>query len=179
MTTPPQGQNPFAQTPPQGQPQGGNPYGQQGPAGGAQAPYPQGGQAPYPQQGGFRGAPVPPPADNRKKKIKFIAIGAAVLIAGGAIIAGIVSGQDDANTAAVGDCMHRGSMSDTNPDLEVVDCGGKEAQYKVTAKVKGSYSTREAASGACSKETKDFDNYYTERGGSGDDFLLCLSDLKK
>ncbi|QKW07808.1 hypothetical protein HUT18_16875 [Streptomyces sp. NA04227] len=167
MTTPPQGQNPFAQTPPPGQPQGGNPYGQTAPMG----------AAPYPQQPGspFPGAPVPPPANN-KKKIKMILGIVGVVVVGGMMIVGYVAGKDDAKTAKVGDCMHRGNQSDTDPDLEVVDCEGSEAQYKVTARVKGTYLTSIAASEACAKETKDFENFYSERG-DGEDFLLCLKKL--
>ncbi|MGP4008053.1 LppU/SCO3897 family protein [Streptomyces sp. 4N124] len=165
MTTPPpQGQNPFAQ--------GQNPYGQ--PQG--QAPYPpQGG---YPQQGASPYAPVPPQPSGRKlsfKTIKNIVIGVVVI---GVVIGGILASRDDANTAAVGDCMHRGSTSDSNPDLEVVECGSADAEYVVLAKIEGSYTTDAVASSKCEAKAKDFQYVYTE-SGDGSDFLLCLKDYAK
>ncbi|MEU3338433.1 hypothetical protein [Streptomyces sp. NPDC006668] len=174
MTTPPQGQNPFAQ--------GQQPYGQPQP----QAPYPP--HAAYPQQPGQPGQPgfpppgaapyAPVPAQPRRKlsakAIKNIVIVAVVAVAA---IVGYIASQDDANTAKVGDCMHRGSTSDTNPDLEVVDCGSSKAQYVVLAKVKGSYSTELSASTKCEAAAKDFQYTYTE-SGDGSDFLLCLKDYK-
>lgn len=173
MTTqpPPQG-NPFAQGQPQApqQPYGQNPFAQ-GQPGVPQQP----GQPGFPQQGAPY-APVPPqpPRRNKFKLIKNIVI--AVVIVGVGI--GVyVSSQDDATTAAVGDCMNRGSTSDSNPDLEVVDCGDAKAQYVVLAKVKGSFSALTAES-KCSKEAEDFQYSYTE-SGSGSDFLLCLKDYKK
>ncbi|UYQ63271.1 hypothetical protein [Streptomyces peucetius] len=41
-------------------------------------------------------------------------------------------GRDDADTAKVGDCL-KSSGNDINPDLQVVDCGGTEAAYKVVS----------------------------------------------
>ncbi|SDK81755.1 LppU/SCO3897 family protein [Streptomyces indicus] len=150
MTTPPQGQNPFAQ--------GQNPYGQQ--------PAPQGvpqQQSPYINQGG---APVPPPAPARSKfkLYKNIAIGViAVAVIGG----GYIASRDDANTAAVGDCMSISNEdSATNVDLEVVDCGDSKAKYKVAEKKDGS--------GSCDR-TK-YAQY--NESGDGESFTLCLTPLK-
>jgi hypothetical protein len=161
-TPPPQGQNPFAQGQAPYPPQGGQP---------------QQGQAPYPPQPGAPYAPVPP---QPKRKIGFRTIRTIVVIVlalGGAIY-GYISSQDDANTAKVGDCMHRGSTNDTNPDLEVVDCKSTKAQYVVLAKVKGSYLTEISASTKCESAAKDFQYTYTE-SGDGSNFLLCLKDYKK
>ncbi len=105
---PPQGQNPFAQ----GQPQ---------------APYP-------PQQGAMPYAPVPE-QPRRKITFKLVKNVVIVLAVAGAAIGGYIASRDDANTAAVGDCMHRGSGNDSNPDLEVVECSSSNAQYIVLAKV--------------------------------------------
>ncbi|MDN0199332.1 hypothetical protein [Streptomyces sp. S.PNR 29] len=180
MTTPPpQGQNPFAQ--------GQQPYGQAPGAPGApgQAPYPpqdgfpqQPGQPGFPQQGAAPYAPVPPQPTGRKlsfKTIKNIVIAVAVV---GIAIGGFIASRDDANTAAVGDCMHRGSTNDNDPDLEVVDCKDTKAQYVVLAKIEGSYLTETMASSKCEAEAKDFQYTYTESGDSKD-FLLCLKDYKK
>ncbi|AQS68685.1 hypothetical protein [Streptomyces pactum] len=173
MTTqpPPQG-NPFAQGQPQApqQPQGQNPFAQSQP-GFPQQP----GQPGFPQQGAPY-APVPPqpPRRNKFKLIKNIVIAVVVV---GVAVGGYIASRDDATTAAVGDCMHRGSSSDSDPDLEVVDCGDAKAQYVVLAKVEGSYSALTAES-KCSESAKDFQYSYTE-SGSGSDFLLCLKDYKK
>ncbi|MET9150807.1 LppU/SCO3897 family protein [Streptomyces griseoflavus] len=166
MTTPPPQGNPFAQ----GQPQG-NPFAQ------GQAPDPS--QGGFPQQGGQPGfpppgAPVPPPQQGRKLSFKTIKNIVIVLIIAGVAIGTYITSQDDADTAAVGDCMHRGSTDDNNPDLEVVDCGDAKAQYKVLAKVEGNFSGLTAQT-KCEAESKDFQYSYTETNGSKS-FLLCLKD---
>lgn len=99
-----------------------------------------------------------------------------MLIVAGVAIGGYISSRDDAQTAAVGDCMHRGSTDDNNPDLEVVDCADTKAQYKVLAKIEGSFLTETLASSKCEAEAKDFQYTYTE-SGDGKDFLLCLKDM--
>ncbi|MGW0879124.1 LppU/SCO3897 family protein [Streptomyces sp. NPDC002671] len=168
MTTPPQGQAPY---PPQGQapypPQQGYP-----PQGGA--PYPP--QQGYPQQGGAPYAPVPP-QPKRKLSFKTIKNIVIVVIAAGVAIGGYFASRNDADTAKVGDCMHRGSSSDTSPDLEVVDCGSSKAQYVVLAKVDGKYSGASAQL-TCENKAKGFQYAYTEEK-SGGSFLLCLKDYKK
>ena len=179
MTTPPQGQNPFAQgQQPYGQPQG-------------QTPYPPQGSAPYPPQGGYPQQPVQPgfppqgtapyapipPQPSRKlspKAIKNIVIIAVVACLA---IGGYIASRNDADTAKVGDCMHRGSTNDNNPDLEVVKCDSSQAQYIVLAKVTGNYTETEAQT-KCLAAAKDFQYSYTESSDSND-FLLCLKDYKK
>ncbi|MEU5520989.1 hypothetical protein ABZ759_09935 [Streptomyces sp. NPDC047860] len=165
MTTPPPQGNPFAQgqQQPYGQPQG-------------QAPYPpQGG---FPQQAGQPGFPPPgaplPPQQGRKLSFKTIKNIVIVLIVAGVAIGGYITSRDDANTAAVGDCMHRGSTNDSDPDLEVVDCGDTKAEYKVMAKIEGNFSGPTAQS-KCDAEAKGFQYVYTETNGSKS-FLLCLKD---
>lgn len=95
------------------------------------------------------------------------------LIVIGAIV-GANALDDGADTAAVGDCMHRGSSSASNPDLTVVDCTDAQAQYKVLAVIKGSFSSSEAEE-KCSAAAPDF-RYDYIKTGSGSDFLLCLKD---
>ncbi|MDT3724930.1 hypothetical protein ROS62_08510 [Streptomyces sp. DSM 41972] len=160
MTTPPPQGNPFAQ--------------------GQQQPYvqPQG-QAPFPQQAGQPGfpppgAPVPPQPQGRKISFKTIKNIVIVLIVAGVAIGGWIASRDDAAVAAVGDCMHRGSTDDNDPDLEVVDCGDAKAQYQVLAKVEGKFLGTFAQS-KCEEEAKDFQYVYTETNGSKS-FLLCLKD---
>ncbi|WP_405767867.1 hypothetical protein OHU34_21495 [Streptomyces sp. NBC_00080] len=163
-TPPPHGQNPFAQ-------QGQQPYGQ--PQG--QAPYPP--QPGYPQPGAAPYGAVPPEQPRRKVSFKLIKNVVIVLAVIGVGIGAYISSQDDANTAAVGDCMHRGSSSDDNPDLEVVKCDSSQAQYIVLAKVEGTYTALTADS-KCEEKAKDFQYSYTETG-DGSNFLLCLKDYSK
>ncbi|MFD5266795.1 hypothetical protein [Streptomyces sp. NPDC058335] len=168
MTTPPpQGENPFAQ-------QGQQPYGQ--PQG--QAPYPpQPGQPGFPQQANSPYGAVPPAPPSRKVSFKLIKNVVIVLAVIGVGIGVFISNRDDANTAAVGDCMHRGSTNDNDPDLEVVECSSSKAQYVVLAKVEGDYSAVSAET-KCSEKAKDFQYSYTETG-DGSNFLLCLKDYSK
>ncbi|MDG4857420.1 hypothetical protein P8605_04480 [Streptomyces sp. T-3] len=172
MTTPPpQGQNPY------GQPQGGNPYGQQAPQGyPQQAPqgYPQQG---YPQQPGQPGVPQQPspyfnqapPQPAPSRRVSFKTIKTVGMVVAFVILAtvGFIASRDDADTAAVGDCMSIGNeSSSSNPDLEVVDCGDSKAKYKVAEKKDGS--------GSC-----DLTKYSQYReSGSGDSFTLCLEPHK-
>ncbi|MGW3102673.1 LppU/SCO3897 family protein [Streptomyces sp. NPDC001100] len=180
MTTPPpQSPNPYAQ--------GQQPYGDPQ----AQAPYPPQGQAPYPPQGGYPQQPgqpgfppqgaapfAPVPAQPKRRfSPKLIRLAIIIVIGIGAAIYGVISSQNDPDTAKVGDCMHRGSTSDTNPDLKVVKCSDAKAQYQVLAKISGNYSEAEAQT-KCTAAAKDFQYSYTE-SGDGSDFLLCLKDYKK
>lgn len=170
MTTPPPQGNPFAQGQQQahGQPQG-------------QAPYPP--QGDFPQQAGQPGfpppgTPVPPQQPQRKPSFKTIKNIVIAVIVVSVAVGGFIASRDDANTAAVGDCMHRGSSDDDNPDLEVVDCTSSQAQYEVLAKIEGAFLTDTMASSKCEAEAKGFQYVYTE-SGDGKDFLLCLKDHKK
>ncbi|WP_406124475.1 hypothetical protein [Streptomyces sp. NBC_00989] len=189
MTTPPpQSPNPYAQGPnpyaqdqqPYGQPQTPAPY---PPQGQPQAPYPpqggypqQPGQPGFPPQGAAPYAPVPP-QPKRKFSFKMIRLAVVIVIAAGAAIFSYISSQNDADTAKVGDCMHRGSTSDTDPKLEVVKCSDSKAEFIVLAKVSGNYSRTEADT-KCAAAAKDFQYQYTQTG-KGSDFLLCLKDYSK
>ncbi|MER8219646.1 hypothetical protein ABTZ58_03410 [Streptomyces sp. NPDC094143] len=170
MSTPPPQGNPFAQNQPAGQPQA--PYPPQG--GYPQQP----GQPGIPPQGAGPYAPVPPQPSGRKLSFKTIKNIVIVVAVAGIAIGGWITSRDDANTAAVGDCMHRGSTNDNNPDLEVVECSDAKAQFKVLAKIEGAYMTETLASSKCEAEAKDFQYTYTE-SGDGKDFLLCLQDYNK
>lgn len=172
MSTPPQGQNPFAQGP--------NTYSQQPPPpqGGYGYP-PQQGQpgmapqpSPYINQGGAPAGPIPTQRPRRGGKSILRFAGALIGIA--VIVGGWYASRDDANTASVGDCMHQGNSDPNNPDLEVVDCGSSKAQYTVLAKIKGTYGET-AANDKCKAEANDFQYTYTETG-DGESFLLCLKD---
>ncbi|CAM5421755.1 putative protein OS=Streptomyces violarus OX=67380 GN=FHS41_004296 PE=4 SV=1 [Streptomyces violarus] len=169
VTTPPPQGNPFAQGQPAGQPQA--PYPPQG--GYPQQP----GQPGFPPQGAAPYAPVPPQPTGRKLSFKTIKNIAIVIAVASIAIGGYIASRDDAKTAAVGDCMHRGSTNDNNPDLEVVECSDAKAQFEVLAKIEGKFLTDTLASSKCEAEAKGFQYVYTE-SGDGKDFLLCLKDKK-
>ncbi|MGW3985690.1 LppU/SCO3897 family protein [Streptomyces sp. NPDC004830] len=158
MSTPPPQGNPFAQAP----------------AGQPQAPYPpQGGVPQQPGQPGFPppgGAPVPPTAPGRRFSKKLLRVGGIIVIA---IIIGVVKwqiGKTDAETTAVGSCMHnKGTQS--QPDLSTVDCGASDAQYKVVEKFD---DTSDDSKCATVKEAEIA--YY--QVGDNHDVVLCLKSVK-
>ncbi|MEU3981547.1 hypothetical protein AB0F77_15805 [Streptomyces sp. NPDC026672] len=170
MTTPPppQGANPYAQTPPPPPPAGQQPYGQPGPGVPPQQPY-----APFPNQGA-PGAPVPPPAPARRGSKKALRILGVIVVA---VIIGLVKfgagwffTRDDAETTSVGSCMHnKGSYS--SPDLNEVDCSSGDAQYKVVQKFDGSTDTNKC------ETVSDATISYVQYGG-GHDVVLCLKETK-
>ncbi|MDQ0991864.1 hypothetical protein [Streptomyces sp. V3I7] len=174
MTTPPpHGQSPYAQTPPpspgaapytQAPPPPGQPTGQPGVP--PQAPY-----APFPNQG----APVPPPSapakSGRKKFLRFVGVVVVAVIVG--ILkfgAGWFLTRDDAETTAVGSCMHNdGSYS--KPDLNEVDCTSHDSQYEVVQKFDDSSDEEKC------KSVTESTIYYVQSGG-GHDVVLCLKETK-
>ncbi|MGV9885255.1 LppU/SCO3897 family protein [Streptomyces sp. NPDC003006] len=161
MTTPPpQGQAPY---PPQGQ----NPYGQ--PQAGAPYP-PQQGQPTAPQQpypAFNQGAPVPP-AQPRRRPIKTYLRGAAVVVVAIMAAVGWWASRDDAETAAVGDCLKPASSSSDR--MEVVDCSSSEAEAKVIKKIDGHF-TQISAETECRK-VEGATGFYAETG-KGKEFLFC------
>ncbi|MGX6742420.1 LppU/SCO3897 family protein [Streptomyces peucetius] len=186
MTHPPQqGQGPFGQPGPYGQPpqqpQPGYGYPQQQPGYGyPQQAQPQPGygypQQPQAAQQQWGAPPPPPPAPTRSRlslKMKFqIAVGVLAAIAFAVFW---FLGQDDADTAKAGDCL-KNSGNDINPDLQVVDCGGSEAAFKVV-----SVHADTTDSAIC--EGKADIGYYEQTSGgrrsSGKSFVLCLNEIKK
>ncbi|MEU1512447.1 hypothetical protein ABZ490_09835 [Streptomyces sp. NPDC005811] len=164
MTTPPppQGQNPYAQpTAPMGQQPG-------QPGVPPQQPY-----APFPNQGGAPVPPPPAPAGKRmgKKAIRIVgAIVVAVIIGILKFGAGWFLTRDDAETTSVGSCMHN-EGTDSNADLNEVDCSDSKAQYKVVQKFDGSSDDSK-----CEAVT-DATISYVQYGG-GHDVVLCLKEVK-
>jgi hypothetical protein len=168
----PYGQNPYPQAPqaPYGQPQGGYAYPQQ------QAPYGQQPQPGYPQapqqpymQGG---APVPPPQPSRGRSPMAVLKVIGVIIA--VIFAGViwVMSWDDADTAVVGDCM-KNNGNTINPDLQVVDCGTSEAEFKVK---EVHADTTDLT--VCPTGTAAYGESQHRRRSADTKFVLCLTHLK-
>ncbi|WP_406105382.1 hypothetical protein OG698_24210 [Streptomyces sp. NBC_01003] len=162
MTTPPpQGQNPFAQgQQPSGPPQGG-PYAPvAGQPGVPQQPYP-----PHAQ-----GAPIPPgrPAGGGKKKALRIVALIVVAIA----LYGVkwYLGQSDAETTAVGSCLHNNGTT-SSPDLKDVDCSSSDSEYKVIEKFDGTSDVDK-----CNSVQGTEVSYY--QSGGSHDVVLCLKETK-
>ncbi|MFC8130563.1 hypothetical protein [Streptomyces sp. NPDC057302] len=159
MTTPPQGQNPYGQGV---QPHPGQP-GQPGQPTVPQQPYP-----PYNQ-----GAPVPPPAapsGGRKVSKLVLRIGAVIVIG---IVIAVVKwqlGKSDAETTAVGDCLHnKGTQS--QPDMKNADCSSSDADFKVVEKFDDTSSVSKC------QTVKGTEVGYYQTGG-GHDVVLCLKSAK-
>lgn len=168
MTTPPPHQNPYG-------PQGGAPYGQQPPPPYGQQP----GQPtppPYGQQqpGGWGGAPVPPPAPSKGKKIgkKIGTIVLCVLVSTGIYIAKHMITDDDTTVLGVGDCLQN-KGTDSKPDIKKVDCTDSKASHKVLKKVDGSTLYTLACNNV---EGTTAALTWEERSNK---FTLCLGDIKK
>ncbi|MGW3321039.1 LppU/SCO3897 family protein [Streptomyces virginiae] len=164
MTHPPQpGTNPYAQPGqpgPYGQPEQPGPYGQQPPQG-------QG-----PQQWA---APPAPPARRGGmgvlKILKIIGV-VAVLIAVGV---GYFLSQDDADHAKAGDCL-KNNGTQISPDLQVVECGGASAEYKVVQVHQDTLDTAKC------QDVSDIGYQEQTSGGrrsSGKKFVLCIDKIKK
>ncbi|MEV7466626.1 hypothetical protein AB0O20_08955 [Streptomyces kronopolitis] len=193
MTTPPhQGAHPYGQAPYGQQPYGQPPYGQS-PYPQAPAPHPsyvppQGGyghpaqpQAPYGQQPGYPmappqpfmqgGSPAPPPRPARRSA-RTVLRGIGLIIGLILIAVAWISSMDDAESAEVGDCVHKSSSS-LDDGLEVVDCGTSKAQYKVTAVHDGATDTSVCPAGqpAYVKETH-------RRRRADTAMVLCLTAAK-
>ncbi|MEU1822927.1 hypothetical protein ABZ502_10840 [Streptomyces abikoensis] len=173
MTTPPPHQNPYG-------PQGGAPYGQQPPAPyGQPGPYGQqpGQPAPPPygqQPGGWGGAPTPPPAPSKGKKIgkKIGSIVLSVLVLTGIYIAKHMITDDDTTVLEVGDCLQN-KGTNSKPDIKKVDCTDSKASHKVLKKVDGSTLYPLACNNV---EGTTAALTWEERA---DKFTLCLGDNKK
>ncbi|WP_419796428.1 LppU/SCO3897 family protein [Streptomyces fuscus] len=106
VSTPPQGQNPFAQQP---------------------------GQPPIPQQGAAPYAPVPPAPPARRVNKKVLRIVAFIVVAILIAVGKWYLGKTDAESASVGSCM-KNEGTQFKPDLKTVDCSGSDAEYKVVEK---------------------------------------------
>lgn len=160
---PPPGGNP----PPEG-----NPYGQQPPAHGQPSgpgmPGPQYGQ-PGPQYGQpgqpAYGAPVPPEAPSKGKKVKkYLRFGIPLVVLAIAV-GSYFFNTSDAEKVSAGDCVSVKGLGDV--DLKQVDCDSDDATHKVLEKVEDD-TTR----AACSGVEGTTQQVYTKE--SRTDFSLCL-----
>ncbi|MFF8267922.1 hypothetical protein ACF059_11030 [Streptomyces sp. NPDC016562] len=180
MTHPPQqGPGPYGQQPqgypPQpgyGQPQQpgwGQPQQQAQPPYGA-APQPQG----FPPQQQWSAPPAPPARSGGlgvMKTLKIIGVVIALVV----VAVGYFLSRDDADQAKVGDCLKNNGTT-ISPDLQVVTCGGTEAEYKVVQVHKDTLDTSKC------QGTADI-GYQEQSGGSrrrsGNQFVLCIDRIKK
>ncbi|WP_405819214.1 hypothetical protein OG241_28755 [Streptomyces sp. NBC_01390] len=153
MTTPPppQGENPYAQTP--------------------TAPLTQQPYAPFPNQG----APVPPPPTpaqrGGKKALRILgAIVVGILVLGVKFGIGWWADRTDAETTSVGACLHNDG-TDSDADLNEVDCSSDKAQFTVVEKFDDSSDENK-----CQTVTES--TIYYVQSGSGHDVVLCLKETK-
>ncbi|MEV6732583.1 MULTISPECIES: hypothetical protein [unclassified Streptomyces] len=176
MTYPPQqGPGPYGQPVPNGQqpqgypPQPGYGYPQQQ----AQPPYgvaPQ--QYPHPQQ--FAAPPAPPARRGGMGIMKILKIIAGVVVVI-MVAVGYFASRDDADKAEVGDCLtNKGST--VTPDLQVVKCGGANAEFKVVKVIPDTLDTKQC-------QGKSDIGYQEQMRGSrrssGKQFVLCIDEIKK
>lgn len=135
---------------------------------------PQGGPyAPFPNQG----APAPVPPQNgrggraSKKMLRIVGIIVVAVIIG-VIKFGIGwwANETDAETTSVGACMHNDGTN-SNPDLNEVDCSSSDAQFKVVEKF--SDTSNDSKCEAVKEATVSYVQY-----GGGHDVVLCLKETK-
>ncbi|MBU7597789.1 hypothetical protein JGS22_009195 [Streptomyces sp. P38-E01] len=183
MSVPPPPPGGFPQGNQPGQPYGGQPgqppQGGMPPQGGGYGYPQQGGQPPYGQPYGQPGAPqggIPgqqPPQQSspweKFKKIKTIVVG-IVVVAGLSLAAYGFLTKDDAEDVAAGDCL-RNTGSNSEPDIEKLDCSDSEATHKVLKKIEGS-----SLSFSCNSVEGTVTSYTQQK--KGDSFVLCLGPAK-
>lgn len=100
------------------------------------APGPQhapGPQFPPPAGGGAPGTPyaVPVPVKKSRSTRRVVALVVLVLVLGGIGLAAYQAQKSNPDSAAVGDCVSKGSAE----DVKIVDCTSASAAYKVLGKV--------------------------------------------
>lgn len=105
-------------------------------------------------------------------KILKIIVGVIVVIA---CVVGYFASQDDADKAEVGDCLTNKGTT-VSPDLQVVECGGATARYKVVKVIPDTLDTSQC-------QGKSDIGYHEQMRGSrrssGKQFVLCIDELKK
>ncbi|MET9801930.1 hypothetical protein [Streptomyces sp. NPDC006368] len=91
------------------------------------------------------------------------------------IVAGVAYflSQDDADKAEAGDCLkNNGTIS--APDLQVVECGGTEAAYKVVEVIPDTLDTTKCKG----KSDIGYQEQTSGRRSSGKQFVLCINEIK-
>lgn len=128
-------------------------------------------QQPYPPHQGvpFQGTPVPAPAPANRFSKKLFRIGVFIAIAIAIGLGKWYFNQSDAETTSVGACMHNDG-TDTEADLNEVDCTSSDAQYKVVKKFDNTSDANK-----CEAVTEAPIAYYQQ--GSNHDVVLCLKEV--
>jgi hypothetical protein len=155
---PPQ-QPQYGQQPPQQQQ-----YGQQPPPQQPQYGQPAGGPPPQTPPGGMPGTPSYPPTPKKSKGRLYTILAIALVVIGVVVYFGIKQSKVAPSSASAGDCIKVNSASASDADVEKIDCTSPEAVYKVGKKL-------DSTAADCPSDSYD---KYTQSGGSGDDFALCL-----
>ncbi|WP_244502589.1 LppU/SCO3897 family protein [Streptomyces oceani] len=109
--------------------------------------------------------PPPPQRGGARSVFKALTIIGMVIVLGiGAVVTwSVIDGQDDADTAAQGDCVINNG-TDIQPDVEVVDCTSSKAEFKVAEKHDGDFQ--------CNREKYA---QYSETKNGDTTFTLCLT----
>ncbi|MFJ6211944.1 hypothetical protein ACIQGZ_01165 [Streptomyces sp. NPDC092296] len=117
---------------------------------------------------GSPGTPMPVGKPVLARPAAWVALVPIIVI--GIIIAPLTRAvMNDPTYADVGDCLHNsGTMS--SPDLEVTDCGGSQAEYKVVGKLSGTTDIDRCRQFA---DQGSEIGYYQQQGSSR--FVLCLA----
>jgi hypothetical protein len=97
-----------------------------------------------------------------RKKLRIIGI--AVLVVAAGIAASLYFTRNDVAKADVGDCVKINKASETDADVDTIDCGDNAAALKVAKKF-------DVSDADC--PTNDYPSI-TKRGGGGPEFTLCL-----
>ena len=79
-------------------------------------------------------------------------------------------GKTDAETTAVGSCMHN-KGTESSPDLKTVDCSSSDAEFKVVQKFDNTSDDSK-----CEAVKEATISYY--QTGDGHDVVLCLKEVK-
>jgi hypothetical protein len=166
---PPHGQQAYGQ-PTSGQlpppPPYGQPYGQPTPPSGQQQPPPPPpyGQEPA-QSGDYPPPPPPEPAPKQSVRQRVVRIVVLLVVVAVGVGAYLYFNRNSASQADAGDCIKVLSASETDANVEKIDCNDPAAVFKVAKKLSNDTDK-------CPNE--ELYEKYEQSGGRSADFALCL-----
>ncbi|MEV6598057.1 hypothetical protein AB0M36_14420 [Actinoplanes sp. NPDC051346] len=103
------------------------------------------------------------------------AAAAVVALATSVIVVSLLATGDDAQDAAVGDCLATSTQvssgEDERPDATVVGCGEAAAGFTVVGRVDGESDSK---SRSCERFFEADEEYFLYASTAGDGYLLCL-----
>ncbi|SEG90002.1 hypothetical protein SAMN04489712_12510 [Thermomonospora echinospora] len=138
-------------------------------------PYSQGPQQPQYVSGPPQSWTPPQPPPRGKNRGTVVGLVVLAVIVGFIGVAGYLSSKSDPDTAAIGDCVARGSGS----SIRVVECTDPASDYKVVGKVpdKTQVQFNISSQRICNPFPTAKSAYWKgESGGKG--YVLCLAPVK-